>query len=138
MMFSAVILDILTLCSLAGAYAVDYYTSRKIGMLRWINYYTNRFLKACPAETVKYLVSAVLLLATVLLLIVYLKRRGQLPPFLRAATFPVWITLAVHFIALFSLTLKTNRAMYFILFLTAFAVLLQLIKNLLILFGRTK
>ena len=68
-MFIAMILDFLSLCSLIGAYAVNYFTVRKIGMLRWVNYYTNHFQKACPAETVKLALSLLLLPGVCLLLL---------------------------------------------------------------------
>lgn len=130
-MFIAVILDLLSICSLIGAYAVNYFTVRKIGMLRWVNYYTNHFQKACPAATVKLALSLLLLLGVCLLLLACRKRWALFSPARKAGVFLMLIPLAVHFFCLFRLSVKTTRAIYFILLLTGFSVLLQMFKVLL-------
>ena len=130
-MFIAVILDLFSICSLIGAYAVNYFTVRKIGMLRWVNYYTNHFQKACPAATVKLALSLLLLLGVCLLLLACRKKWALFSPARKAGVFLMLIPLAVHFFCLFRLSVKTTRAIYFILLLTGLSVLLQMFKVLL-------
>ena len=40
---SYIIFDLLTIAFLIGAYAIQYFTKKKLGMLRWVNYHNMQF-----------------------------------------------------------------------------------------------
>ena len=42
---SYIFFDLLTIAFLIGAYAIQYFTKKKLGMLRWVNYHNMQFQK---------------------------------------------------------------------------------------------
>ncbi len=42
---SYIFFDLLTITFLIGAYAIQYFTKKKLGMLRWVNYHNMQFQK---------------------------------------------------------------------------------------------
>ena len=52
---SYIIFDLLTIAFLIGAYAIQYFTKKKLGMLRWVNYHNMQFQKNAVYCIVKYI-----------------------------------------------------------------------------------
>ena len=52
---SYIIFDLLTIAFLIGAYAIQYFTKKKLGMLRWVNYHNIQFQKNAVYGIVKYI-----------------------------------------------------------------------------------
>lgn len=52
---SYIIFDLLTIAFLIGAYAIQYFTKKKLGMLRWVNYHNMQFQKNAVYAIVKYI-----------------------------------------------------------------------------------
>ena len=52
---SYIIFDLLTIAFLIGAYAIQYFTKKKLGMLRWVNYHNMQFQKNAVYGIVKYI-----------------------------------------------------------------------------------
>ena len=50
---SYIIFDLLTIAFLIGAYAIQYFTKKKLGMLRWVNYHNMQFQKNAGYGIVK-------------------------------------------------------------------------------------
>ena len=52
---SYIFFDLLTIAFLIGAYAIQYFTKKKLGMLRWVNYHNMQFQKNAVYGIVKYI-----------------------------------------------------------------------------------
>ena len=124
-----IIFDILTLALLASGYIIQYFTKRKLGMMRWINFHTYKYQEMLPLELLKYVAVSVIILLTVFIICRFMKKR-------KAAKMIDKITITVMAVvtvfdfgfALFS-SLESVRAYYFIMPLLSVAALMQIIKN---------
>ena len=126
-----ILLDILTAAFLCGGYITDYFTRRKLGMLRWINYYTAKYQKLLPLDLLKYAAAIVASLLVILLLLRLSRKWKQLgicDRTMAAIMTVIWIL----YLGLSLFVSQDNmRACYFVLPLTGLALLSQLIRNLL-------
>ncbi len=64
----------LQLLCYVGAYLIQYFTSRKIGMLRWVNHNTNRWAKKADLDSINAIVLVLLVLLALALLFYALDR----------------------------------------------------------------
>lgn len=125
------LLDILTAAFLCGGYIIDYFTRRKLGMLRWINYYTMKYQKLLPLDVLKYAAAAAASVIVILLLLRLFKKWKQLglgDKIMAAVMTVIWL----FYLVLSLLASQSSmRAYYFVLPLTCLALLAQIIRNLL-------
>ena len=124
-----IIFDILTLALLASGYIIQYFTKRKLGMMRWINFHTYKYLEMLPLELLKYVAVSVIILLTVFIICRFMKKR-KAAKMIDKITITVMavVTLFDFGFALFS-SLESVRAYYFIMPLLSVAALMQIIKN---------
>lgn len=124
-----IIFDILTLALLASGYIIQYFTKRKQGMMRWINFHTYKYQKMLPLELLKYVAVSVIILLTVFIICRFMKKRKAAKMIDRITiTVMAVVTLFDFGFALFS-SLESVRAYYFIMPLLSVAALMQIIKN---------
>lgn len=132
-----IIFDVLTLALFASGYIIQYFTKRKLGMMRWINFHTYKYQEMLPLELLKYVAVSVIILLTVFIICRFMKKR-------KAAKMIDKITITVMAVVtffdfgftLFS-SLESVRAYYFIMPLLSVAALMQIMKNL-VLIGMLK
>lgn len=124
-----IIFDILTLALLASGYIIQYFTKRKLGMMRWINFHTYKYQEMLPLELLKYVAVSVIILLTVFIICRFMKKR-KAAKMIDKITITVMavVTLFDFGFALFS-SLESVRAYYFIMPLLSVAALMQIIKN---------
>lgn len=124
-----IIFDILTLALLASGYIIQYFTKRKLGMMRWINFHTYKYQEMLPLELLKYVAVSVIILLTVFIICRFMKKR-KAAKMIDKITITVMavVTLFDFGFALFS-SLEFVRAYYFIMPLLSVAALMQIIKN---------
>lgn len=124
-----IIFDILTLALLASGYIIQYFTKRKPGMMRWINFHTYKYQEMLPLELLKYVAVSVIILLTVFIICRFMKKR-KAAKMIDKITITVMavVTLFDFGFALFS-SLESVRAYYFIMPLLSVAALMQIIKN---------
>ena len=124
-----IIFDILTLALLASGYIIQYFTKRKLGMMRWINFHTYKYQEMLPLELLKYVAVSVIILLTVFIICRFMKKR-KAAKMIDKITITVMAggTLFDFGFALFS-SLESVRAYYFIMPLLSVAALMQIIKN---------
>lgn len=124
-----IIFDILTLALLASGYIIQYFTKRKLGMMRWINFHTYKYQEMLPLELLKYVAVLVIILLTVFIICRFMKKR-KAAKMIDKITITVMavVTLFDFGFALFS-SLESVRAYYFIMPLLSVAALMQIIKN---------
>lgn len=72
-----IISDLLIAALLAGAYIVQYFAKRKLGMNRWIVFKMSKIKEVIPIEPLRYVAVAVVLVLAVLLLVNYGKHRRE-------------------------------------------------------------
>ncbi len=124
-----IIFDILTLALLASGYIIQYFTKRKLGMMRWINFHTYKYQEMLQLELLKYVAVSVIILLTVFIICRFMKKR-KATKMIDKITITVMavVTLFDFGFALFS-SLESVRAYYFIMPLLSVAALMQIIKN---------
>lgn len=124
-----IIFDILTLALLASGYIIQYFTKRKLGMMRWINFHTYKYQEMLPLELLKYVAVSVIILLTVFIICRFMKKR-KAAKMIDKITITVMavVTLFDFGFALFS-SLESVRAYYFIIPLLSVAALMQIMKN---------
>ena len=124
-----IIFDILTLALLASGYIIQYFTKRKLGIMRWINFHTYKYQEMLPLELLKYVAVSVIILLTVFIICRFMKKR-KAAKMIDKITITVMavVTLFDFGFALFS-SLESVRAYYFIMPLLSVAALMQIMKN---------
>ena len=124
-----IIFDILTLALLTSGYIIQYFTKRKLGMMRWINFHTYKYQEMLPLELLKYVAVSVIILLTVFIICRFMKKR-KAAKMIDKITITVMavVTLFDFGFALFS-SLESVRAYYFIMPLLSVAALMQIMKN---------
>lgn len=120
---------LLEIAALTGAYIVNYFTRKKMGMARYVIYKNQGWERDYPMELIKNSVMAALLLLTILVLVFFLKRRRKAAR-LCAVMNLVMVALTGLYVGdtLFSST-ETMRAYYFISLLFAIAAAVQVVKT---------
>ena len=75
---SYIFFDLLTIAFLFGAYAIQYFTKKKLGMLRWVNYHNMQFQKNEVYGIVKYITVVVTIVLIVVIIAGYKKKKEML------------------------------------------------------------
>ncbi len=124
-----IISDLLIAALLAGAYIVQYFAKRKLGMNRWIVFKISKVKEALPIEMLRYVAAAVVLALAVLLVILYGRNRKAYRKILLPMVI-VTIVLAAGYLG-FTLYFSQERvrAYYLMLPLIGLANVVQLAKT---------
>lgn len=124
-----IISDLLIAALLAGAYIVQYFAKRKLGMNRWIVFKISKVKEALPIEILRYVAAAAVLALAVLLVILYGRNRKAYRKILLPMVI-VTIVLAAGYLG-FTLYFSQEliRAYYLMLPLIGLANVVQLIKT---------
>lgn len=124
-----VLSDLLIVALLAGAYLVQYFTKKKLGMSRWVVYQVMKAEKSLPIEVLRFVAPVAALLLVVLLFWLYGKRKNRLT---RIVFFMVLFSGALAFFYLgFTVFLSqdTIRSYYLVLPLIGLANVVQILKT---------
>lgn len=68
-------LDLLTIAFLIGGYVFQYFTRKKLGMLRWVNYQSMQIQKNSVYDILKYITVAAAIVLIVLIIVGYRKKK---------------------------------------------------------------
>lgn len=68
-------LDLLTIAFLIGGYVFQYFTRKKLGMLRWVNYQNMQIQKNSVYDILKYITVAAAIVLIVLIIVGYRKKK---------------------------------------------------------------
>ena len=71
-------LDLLTIAFLIGGYVFQYFTRKKLGMLRWVNYQNMQIQKNPVYDILKYITVAAAIVLIVLIIVGYRKKKELL------------------------------------------------------------
>ena len=122
---SYIFFDLLTIAFLIGAYAIQYFTKKKLGMLRWVNYHNIQFQKSTVYGIVKYITVVV----TIVLIAGYKKKKEMLGK-IDLVMIMVMSVLGIVYlgITIFK-SIETLAAYYFLMPLFGAATLMQIVRN---------
>ena len=120
---------LLEVAALAGAYIVNYFTRRKMGMARYVIYKNQGWERDYPMELIKNSVMAVLILLTVLVLIAFLKERREVSRLCVVMNLVMIVLTGLYTCYTLISSTETMRAYYFISLLFAIAAAVQVIKT---------
>ena len=119
-------LDMLTVALLGGAYAMHYFSERKLGMVRWVNYHSQRIQDAVPLDVFKYVVLAVVAVLAIVLVWRVLRTRQRTAADVACALFASAVVMAFAAVVL-AVTHKVSHADTFIVVMAGAAALLQVL-----------
>lgn len=124
-----VVLDILTIAFLVGGYVIQYFTKRKLGMMRWVIFKNSKWHEKMPLDVLKYAVAAVVFLLALLAIRGFLKKRANMGLINTVMVF-VMAALTVAYLGFtMFVSSDTVRAYYLIMPMIGAAALLQVIRN---------
>lgn len=124
-----VLMVLLEAASLAGAYIINYFTNKKMGMARWVIYKNQGWERDYPMDTLKTVVMAVLILLTILVFLFFLKRKREAGKLLISMNV-VMILLTLLYVSYTVISSReTMRAYYFLSLLFGIAAAVQILKT---------
>lgn len=122
------IFSVLQVLLLISAYAIQYFSMKKMGMMRYVVFKNHSWENQYPMVAIQYSVIALLVVLAVISILLYLRRKYTLGKgALRMILAQVIITLVFVF---FTVTYSTEsyRSYYFISIILAIILLIQAIK----------
>lgn len=123
-----IISDILMAALLAGAYMLQYYAKRKLGMNRWIVFKIAKIKDAVPIETMRYAAVAAVLVFAALLALNYGRHRKEYKKVVFLMVIFMAVLAAFYFVLTVCFSQESMRAYYLVLPLIGLCNLVQLIK----------
>lgn len=123
-----IIVSVLQILLLIGMYVVNYFTRKRMGMLRFVIYKNSTWESLYPIAKIQYLVIALFAILMISILVFYLKRKSQLNKNTLSRNI-VMIVLVVIYLG-FNLLYSTEdfKAFYFMNAMLAVVTFLQIIK----------
>lgn len=124
-----IIFTILQIALVMGIYMVNHFTSKRMGMLRYVLYKNKAFEQICNIEKLQYISIIVLVLLMILNLGIYIKRRSKLNKNLSIVNI-FMVILVVIFVG-FNLLYSTDdfKAFYFMSLMLGVTTIIQVIKT---------
>lgn len=123
-----IVSDILIAALLAGAYILQYYAKRKLGMNRWIVFKVSKIREALPIDTLRYVAAALVIVLVVLLVIKYGKHRREYKKMI-LLTVIFMVALGIFYLIFtIGFSQESIRAYYLMLPLIGLCNVVQMIK----------
>ena len=121
--------DLLTIVFLIGAYVIQYFTKKKLGMLRWVNYHNMQFQKNAVYGILKY-ITVVVASALIVLIIAGYKKKKEMLGKIDLVMSTIMVVLGMVYLGLTAFqSIETLPAYYFLMPLFGAATLMQIIRN---------
>lgn len=124
-----VLLDLLAAAFLIGGYIVQYFTKRKLGMMRWVTFKTSKIQEAMPVDILKYIAVIVVLLLAVIVIRSFIRKRTDLgmTDVVMAAVMAILALVYLGFTLL--ITSEVIRSYYLVLPMIGAATLILVLRN---------
>lgn len=124
------IVTLLEIGLFAGTFIVNYYTVKKLGMLRWVNFTSMKWEKNYPIVQIKIIAIILLVIFSILTLYLYLKRKSVLNKMIgiMVAVTCIISIISIGYILLSSF--ESMKAYYLICMMLVAAAILQFVKTL--------
>lgn len=129
--FLYILSDIFIILFYAGAYLIQSFTRRKLGMLRWYNYNESKWKEMMPIEILRFVVPIIFVVLVLLLIRRYFKKKRI--KLFSLCVMGVLIIMTVFYL-FFTITQspETIRSYYLGLPLIGLAALIQYLKALIV------
>lgn len=122
-----VVVTLLQVGILAGTYILNYFTTKKLGLNRKINYMSSQWEKNYPIPQIKIIVLLVLTVLSVLAICYYLKYKDSLQKKICLMLVVMGVLTVAVIVYILSCSIQKMRAYYIIsMMLAAVAVLQQM------------
>lgn len=123
-----IILTMLQVLLLVGTYVVNYFTRKRMGMLRFVIYKNINWEQSYPIEQLQYLAIIIFAVLMILVLAIYLKRKSQLSKNILNMNIIMVILILIY--SGFNLLYSTEdfRAFYFMSVMLAVVTFIQIVK----------
>lgn len=121
---SMVFCGILEVLALIGAYAANYYTKTRMGMLRHVVYLNNKWEKALPITSIKWIAICIIIALVILVYLRYRKQNNHGKVIAAAALLTITISSWTVYFMLYYSTAR-NRAYYILSVCFMLAVVFQ-------------
>lgn len=129
-----IIATILQVLLLVGIYVVNYFTRKKMGMLRYVIYKNGIFEEAYPIQQLQYISILVFIILMILTLVFYIKKKSKLNRSILNMNIVMVILTSIY--TGFTLLYSTEdfRSFYFMSLMLGLATFIQIIKTFLSVF----
>lgn len=129
-----IIATILQVLLLVGIYVVNYFTRKKMGMLRYVIYKNGIFEEAYPIQQLQYISILVFIILMILTLVFYIKKKSKLNRSILNMNIVMVILTSIY--TGFTLLYSTEdfRSFYFMSLMLGLAIFIQIIKTFLSVF----
>lgn len=124
-----VLLDLLSIAFLIGAYVIQYFTKRKLGMLRWVTFQVSQMKEVMPVDLLKYIAVIVVLLLTAMIVGGFMKKRKSLEVTDMVMVVVLIILTAIYLGVTIFVTTEMIRSYYLVLPMLGAASLMLVIRN---------
>ncbi len=122
-------LDLLTIAFLIGGFVFQYFTRKKLGMLRWVNYQNMQIQKNPVYDILKYITVAAAIVLIVLIIVGYRKKKELLGK-IDFVMIVIMQILGIIYLGITVLkSMEVLPAYYFLMPLIGAATLMQIIRN---------
>lgn len=121
-------LTLVELFLLLGGYLIQYFTKKKMGMVRYVIYKNQRWERDYPIESWKTSVLLLIVLLTVAVVIFYIIRRNKLTKMTSMVNGGMVVMTVFYTVFTAMNSIKTLRAFYFISPILALVAIVQIIK----------
>ena len=118
------VLNVLTVILMAGAYVLHYFSLRKLGMVRWLNFHSQNIENAIPLNVVKFIVLAVAVILIAVLAWRILKSPQRTGGAIANVVLAILVA-AAYALVVFSISREVTKAYVFITIIVGVAASLQ-------------
>ena len=118
------VLNVFTVMLMAGAYVLHFFSVRKLGMVRWLNFHSQNIENAIPLNVVKFIVLAVAVILIAVLAWRILKSSQRTGGAIANVVLAILIA-AAYALVVFSISREVTKAYVFITIIVGVAASLQ-------------
>ena len=118
------VLNVLTVILMAGAYVLHYFSLRKLGMVRWLNFHSQNIENAIPLNVVKFTVLAIAVILIAVLAWRILKSPQRTGGAIANVVLAILVA-AAYALVVFSISREVTKAYVFITIIVGVAASLQ-------------
>lgn len=108
---------------------IQYFTKRKLGMLRWVNFKQSKIRESMPADVLKYVAVMIVLLLTIMVVRGFIEKRTRLGKIDTVMVAVLVILAAVYLGFTLFVTSETIRSYYLVMPMIGAASLMQVLRN---------
>lgn len=120
---------LLQVALIAGAFILNFFATTRMGMKRWLNYKNKTWLNTLPIEELKIAVFIILCVATLILIIISVKKIKSLSLIAKLSLLVLILGLIAYTIFMFSNNVSSLRAYYYMLPFFSLSLLIQVVKG---------